>query len=164
VTTREVRLSQAALEVLAVVAYRQPVAKTDIEFVRGCDCDGVLRTLLARRLVAIKGRSEAPGRPLLYVTTDRFLEYFGLAQLVDLPDWSEITALVGEGSPQGRLTLVRGAETVASTPDSEPASPATSLKEQEAGAMRSLPPPEADLVEVSATVELAAATPREDAS
>jgi segregation and condensation protein B len=110
VTMREVRLSQAALETLAVVAYRQPVSKNDVEFVRGCDCDGVLRTLLSRRLLAIQGRSEAPGRPLLYATTDRFLEYFGLASLADLPDWSEIVALVGDSSPAGRLTLVRGSD------------------------------------------------------
>lgn len=110
VTTREARLSQAALETLAVVAYRQPVSKNDVEFVRGCDCDGVLRTLLSRRLVAIKGRSDAPGRPLLYATTDRFLEYFGLAGISDLPDWSEIAALVGDSSPHGKLTLMRGPE------------------------------------------------------
>lgn len=110
VTTRDARLSQAALETLAVVAYRQPVSRNDVEFVRGCDCDGVLRTLLSRRLVTIKGRSEAPGRPLLYATTDRFLEYFGLSNLSDLPDWSEIAALVGDDSPEKRLTLVRGPE------------------------------------------------------
>jgi segregation and condensation protein B len=113
VTSREARLSQAALETLAVVAYRQPVSKNDVEYVRGCDCDGVLRTLLTRRMVAIKGRSEAPGRPLLYATTDRFLEYFGLAHMSDLPDWSEIAALVGESVPQTRLTLMRSAETAA---------------------------------------------------
>lgn len=110
VTTREARLSQAALETLAVVAYRQPVSRNDVEFVRGCDCDGVLRTLLSRRLVAIRGRSDAPGRPLLYATTDRFLEYFGLAAITDLPDWSEIAALVGDGSAGGKLKLVRGPE------------------------------------------------------
>jgi segregation and condensation protein B len=110
VTSREARLSQAALETLAVVAYRQPTARGDIEYVRGCDCDGVLRTLLTRKLIAIKGRSDAPGRPLLYVTTDRFLEYFGLARIGDLPDWSEIAAMVGEPPPRTSLTLVRGPE------------------------------------------------------
>lgn len=109
-TTRESRLSQAALETLAVVAYRQPVSRSDVEYVRGCDCDGVLRTLLSRKLVTIKGRSDAPGRPLLYATTDKFLEYFGLARITDLPDWSEIAAMVEEVTPQARLTLVRGPE------------------------------------------------------
>lgn len=118
VTSRESRLSQAALETLAVVAYRQPVSRNDIEYVRGCDCDGVLRTLLSRRLLNIKGRSEAPGRPLLYGTTDRFLEYFGLARIEDLPDWSEIIALVGDSTPQARLILTRGAEPVPDAEDS----------------------------------------------
>jgi len=108
VTTRETRLSQAALETLAVVAYRQPVSRSDVEYVRGCDCDGVMRTLLTRRLLAIKGRSEAPGRPLLYATTDRFLEYFGLASLADLPDFSEIAAMVEQPATQVRLNLIRG--------------------------------------------------------
>lgn len=110
VTTREARVSQAGLETLAVVAYRQPVAKADIEYVRGCDCDGVLRTLLGRRLLAIKGRSDAPGRPLLYTTTERFLEYFGISQITDLPDWNEIASMVGELPSQISLTLTRGAE------------------------------------------------------
>jgi len=112
-TTRETRLSQAALETLAVIAYRQPVSRSDVEYVRGCDCDGVLRTLLSRKLVTIKGRSDAPGRPLLYATTDKFLEYFGLARITDLPDWSEIAALVEEVAPQVRLTLVRDPEQAA---------------------------------------------------
>jgi segregation and condensation protein B len=107
VTTREARLSQAGLETLAVVAYRQPVSRGDVEYVRGCDCDGVLRTLLSRKLITIKGRSDAPGRPLLYATTSRFLEYFGLAKIEDLPDWGEIAALVGEPIARTRLTLVR---------------------------------------------------------
>jgi segregation and condensation protein B len=124
VTSREARLSQAALETLAVVAYRQPTARGDIEYVRGCDCDGVLRTLLTRKLIAIKGRSDAPGRPLLYVTTDRFLEYFGLARLDDLPDWSEIAAMVGEPTTRTRLTLGRGSEKrVSEAAPEAPASP-----------------------------------------
>jgi segregation and condensation protein B len=125
VTSREARLSQAALETLAVVAYRQPTARGDIEYVRGCDCDGVLRTLLTRKLIAIKGRSEAPGRPLLYVTTDRFLEYFGLARLDDLPDWSEIAAMVGDPPTRTSLTLVRGPEERVSEPS--PAAPVEAI-------------------------------------
>jgi segregation and condensation protein B len=122
VTTREARLSQAALETLAVVAYRQPVSRSDVEYVRGCDCDGVIRTLLTRKLIAIKGRSDAPGRPLLYATTDRFLEYFGLAQLCDLPDWSEIAALVGDPAPRTLLKMVRPGEGPATEREEETAS------------------------------------------
>ncbi len=142
VVTREARLSQAALETLAVVAYRQPVSKNDVEFVRGCDCDGVLRTLLSRRLVAIKGRSEAPGRPLLYVTTERFLEYFGLANVTDLPDWEEICTLVGDETAPRRLTLVRPPEEGesqrellegAAIVDSEPSAPAEMSEPHEFG-------------------------------
>lgn len=119
VTTREARLSQAALETLAVVAYRQPVSRGDVEYVRGCDCDGVIRTLLSRKLITIKGRSDAPGRPLLYATTSRFLEYFGLAKIEDLPDWGEIAALVGEPITQTRLTLVRSGEEVSHNSDKD---------------------------------------------
>ena len=75
---RRKRLSRAALEVLAVVSYRQPVTRGDVETIRGVDCGGVFRTLLERRLVAVKGRAKTVGHPLLYVTTDRFLEHFGI--------------------------------------------------------------------------------------
>lgn len=171
VTTREARLSQAALETLAVVAYRQPVSKSDVEFVRGCDCDGVLRTLLSRRLVAIKGRSDAPGRPLLYATTDRFLEYFGLSSILDLPDWSEIAALVGESGSQGRLTLVRGVEgfpglPVASTAAEDEAEPGKEAAGLEESSSRPQTKPEsAELADVANTsVELAVSSSREDAT
>lgn len=84
------RLSRAALETLAVVAFRQPVSKSDIEAVRGVKAEAVLRTLLERRLVMIAGRSEGVGRPLLYRTTREFLEAFGLATLHDLPRLKEV--------------------------------------------------------------------------
>lgn len=157
VTSREARLSQAALETLAVVAYRQPVSKNDVEYVRGCDCDGVLRTLLTRRMVAIKGRSDAPGRPLLYATTDRFLEYFGLANIIDLPDWSEIAALVGESVPQTRLTLMRSAEPVADTDSNEALEPAGIPQSGEG-----TPATTTVADEETAAVALAEATPSEE--
>lgn len=84
------RLSRAALETLAVVAFRQPVTKGDIEAVRGVKTEAVLRTLLERRLVMIAGRSEGVGRPLLYRTTRDFLEAFGLASLQELPRLKEV--------------------------------------------------------------------------
>jgi segregation and condensation protein B len=80
-----VRLSPAALETLAIVAYRQPVTKSAIERIRGVDSDYTVRTLLHRRLVAEQGRSDAPGRPILYGTGFEFLERFGLTSLDDLP-------------------------------------------------------------------------------
>lgn len=79
------RLSPAALETLAIVAYRQPVTRAVIERIRGVDSDYVLRTLLHRRLVVEQGRAEAPGRPILYGTGFDFLERFGLTSLEDLP-------------------------------------------------------------------------------
>jgi segregation and condensation protein B len=87
---RPLRLSQAALETLAVIAYRQPATRAEIEFVRGVDAGAVLRSLLERRLVRIAGHREVPGRPLLYGTSRRFLEVFGLARIEDLPSLREV--------------------------------------------------------------------------
>ncbi len=83
------RLSQAALEALAVIAYRQPLTRTEIEAVRGVNCDGVLRTLITRELVEPVGRLEQAGRPFLYGTTVQFLQYFGLESLDRLPPLPE---------------------------------------------------------------------------
>jgi segregation and condensation protein B len=79
------RISQAALETLSVVAYRQPVTRAQIEAIRGVNCDQTVETLLQRRLIEEVGRAERPGRPILYGTTWEFLECFGLASLEDLP-------------------------------------------------------------------------------
>ncbi len=83
------RLSRPLLETLAIIAYRQPMTRPEIEALRGVDSGGVLETLLDRRLVRIAGRKEAPGRPLLYATTPEFLEVFGLKDLDGLPDLEE---------------------------------------------------------------------------
>ena len=80
------RLSPAALETLAVVAYRQPVLRAELESIRGAACGEVLRSLMERHLVRIAGRAEEVGRPILYGTTPRFLEAFGLVSLADLPE------------------------------------------------------------------------------
>ena len=78
-------LSQAALETLAIIAYRQPVTKVEIEDIRGVRSDSAVNTLLERELIEERGRQDAPGRPILLGTTQRFLECFGLADLTDLP-------------------------------------------------------------------------------
>ncbi|HEX2194879.1 MAG TPA: SMC-Scp complex subunit ScpB [Candidatus Limnocylindria bacterium] len=88
----EARLSPAALEALAVVAYRQPCTRADVERVRGVDSDYVMRSLLHRRLIAEVGRRDTPGRPILYATTFAFLERFGLTSLDDLPPLSSQAA------------------------------------------------------------------------
>ena len=87
------RLSKAALETLAIVAYKQPAIRSDIEHIRGVDCGGILRMLLERGLIRVLGRKEIPGRPLIYGTTKRFLEVFDLKNLKDLPTPKEIEEL-----------------------------------------------------------------------
>jgi segregation and condensation protein B len=82
---QQARLSQAALETLSIIAYRQPVMRAEIEAIRGVACGEVLRHLLERRLIKIAGRAEELGRPMLYGTTHEFLKVFGLASLEDLP-------------------------------------------------------------------------------
>jgi len=86
--------TQAALETLAILAYKQPVTRVEIEEIRGVDVSGVLSTLLERNQIKIVGRKEIPGRPLLYGTTDKFLEHFGLKSLEELPKIDEIKDLV----------------------------------------------------------------------
>jgi segregation and condensation protein B len=99
---REERLSQPALETLAIIAYRQPIVKAEIEAIRGVDVSGVLQTLTDRGLVSIAGRKEVPGRPFLYQTTRLFLEHFGLKGVDDLPHISELRAV---DPKQGTLDL-----------------------------------------------------------
>jgi len=97
--TTKRRLSQAALETLALVAYKQPVPKSDIEAIRGVNCDYALQKLLEKELVLIVGRSEGPGRPLLYATSDKFMDYLGIKTLADLPkpkDFKEVENSIGE--------------------------------------------------------------------
>ena len=83
------RLTGPSLETLAIIAYKQPITRTDIEIIRGVNVDGVLRTLEERDLVKTKGRLDAPGRPILYVTTNEFLQHFGLRSLEELPNLKE---------------------------------------------------------------------------
>jgi segregation and condensation protein B len=87
---RAPRLSQPALETLAVIAYRQPIGRAEIESVRGVAVDGVVATLLERKVIHVAGRSEQPGRPLLYETTPLFLELLGLKSLDELPNADEL--------------------------------------------------------------------------
>ena len=88
-------LSPAAMETLAVIAYRQPVMKSEIERVRGVDVSGIMRGLLEKNLVRIMGRKNVPGRPIIYGTTRKFLETFGLKALSDLPTLREFKELEG---------------------------------------------------------------------
>jgi len=97
---KRMRLSRAALETMAIIAYKQPVTKSEVESIRGVDSTGVLATLLERNLVTIRGRSKTMGRPLLYGTTQEFLDYFGLKDLTELPRPEELRALVAAREPE----------------------------------------------------------------
>lgn len=88
------RLSRPSLEVLAIVAYKQPITKQEVESIRGVNSDGVYHTLLERKLIKITGRKEAPGRPLLYGTTKEFLQYLGINSMDDLPKIEEIKSIL----------------------------------------------------------------------
>ena len=90
------RLSQSALEVLAIIAYKQPVTKGEIDAIRGVKCDRVIDGLMKKDLVMVKGRSEGIGRPLLYGTTEAFLKNFGFNSLKELPEIEDIEGLVGD--------------------------------------------------------------------
>lgn len=93
IKTRAAKFSQSALETLAIVAYRQPVTRAEVEHLRGVDCGGVLKSLLEKHLVRILGKKDIPGRPLIYGTSKEFLEIFGLKDLKSLPTLKEIQAL-----------------------------------------------------------------------
>ena len=112
------RLSAPALETLAIIAYRQPITRADVEAVRGVNIDAVLQTLMERGLVKIAGRAEIPGRPLLYETTQFFLDHFGLRNLDELPNVEELRT---RHLPKARVPIDAGApdsSTGATTPGS----------------------------------------------
>ena len=121
-----IRLSQAALETLAVVAFKQPITKAEIEAIRGVGVDWVLRTLLEHNLIRIAGRSEGVGRPLLYGTTREFLRHFGLKTTADLPKLKELDELLKEGerhAAQGTTEPISGAGGGGVTAEERPADP-----------------------------------------
>lgn len=94
------KLSRSALETLSIIAYKQPVSKTELEKIRGVNCDYSIQKLLEKELITISGRDEGPGRPLLYSTSDKFLNYFGLTSILGLPKLREFESPENEiGSP-----------------------------------------------------------------
>ncbi len=94
------RLSPAALEVLSIIAFKQPISRPEVDQIRGVNSDGVIKTLLERNLITIAGRSEAVGRALLYGTTPEFLRYFGLNELTELPKPRELEELLGSAQEE----------------------------------------------------------------
>jgi segregation and condensation protein B len=155
---RALRLSQAALETLAIIAYRQPVTRAEIEEVRGVDAGATVKSLLERHLIRIAGQREVPGRPMLYGTTRRFLEVFGLERLKDLPTLRELDELARE---QGLLEKTEhDAETSDNAPDNAPEAGATvSEGDVEAEADAQADAPGAN--DQSPTLEPAPETPEE---
>lgn len=94
--TRPFRFSRAALESLAIIAYRQPITRAEIDYLRGVDSGGVVKTLLDKKLIRILGKKDVPGKPLIYGTSREFLELFGLRDLSELPSLKEFSELVLE--------------------------------------------------------------------
>jgi segregation and condensation protein B len=132
------RLSRPLMETVAIIAYRQPITRPEIEQLRGVDTGGVLETLLERRMIKIAGRKEAPGRPMVYATTDEFLEIFGLKDLESLPDLSEFRE-IERSIEQANTGPVAGVET--HPEDSAPVDPALA---DEVGEDPAAPEPEHD--------------------
>ena len=164
---RALRLSQAALETLAIIAYRQPVTRAEIEDVRGVDAGATVKSLLERQLIRIAGQREVPGRPMLYGTTRRFLEVFGLERLKDLPTLRELDELARE---QGLLEqtsedaaptegeVAEAAESGGEEPETASDEDETEAKIAEAAAVETATaeePPEAAAADVEETVEQA---------
>ena len=121
---RPARLSAPALETLAIIAYRQPITRADIEAVRGVAVDGVMQTILDRGLIRIAGRADVPGRPLLYETTQYFMEHFGLKDLDDLPNAGELR----------RIALPTAAVAPEPSAEDAPVEPATEASADAEGA------------------------------
>jgi len=107
---KPLRLSKPALETLVIIAYKQPIIRSDIEHLRGVDCGGVIRMLLERKLVRVLGRKEIAGRPLIYATTKRFLEIFDLKNLRDLPTPKEIEELAAATNQGDQAVIVDSTE------------------------------------------------------
>jgi segregation and condensation protein B len=117
------RLSRPALETLAIIAYKQPIIRADIEHIRGVDCGGVLRMLLEKKLIRVLGRRDIPGRPMIYGTTRHFLEVFELKDLKDLPSPKEIEALgpaVTEEPAEAPTAGIPGGPSPPETADGQP--------------------------------------------
>jgi segregation and condensation protein B len=120
-----VRLSQAALETLAIVAFRQPITRAELDAVRGVNSGGVLHTLMELNMIRLAGRSEAVGKPMLFATTREFLVHFGLRSLADLPKPRELQELLAAGEEQAQARALAEAPAAATADE-------TTLPEEEA--------------------------------
>ena len=110
------KLSKAALETLSIIAYKQPVIKSELEKIRGVSCDYSIQKLLEKELIEIEGRSDGPGRPLLYATSEKFMDYFGLKSIEDLPKTKDIAT---PENSIGEETIVEEMSVIPPTPSEE---------------------------------------------
>lgn len=110
------KLSKAALETLSIIAYKQPVIKSELEKIRGVSCDYSIQKLLEKELIEIEGRSDGPGRPLLYATSEKFMDYFGLKSIEDLPKTKDIAT---PENSIGEETIVEEMSVIPPTPSQE---------------------------------------------
>ncbi len=128
------RLSTSALETIAIIAYKQPITKTQIEQIRGVNCDYAIQKLLEKELVEIKGKSDGVGRPVLYGTSDKFMEYFGINNLRDLPnpkDFSKEENTIGEENDMAFVASTMIEEEAASEESSTTSTNTTIVDTQE---------------------------------
>jgi segregation and condensation protein B len=114
---KPLRLSKPALETLVIIAYKQPIIRSDIEHLRGVDCGGVIRVLLERKLIRVLGRKEIAGRPLIYATTKRFLEIFDLKNLRDLPTPKEIEELAAATNEGDQTVIIDSDQEIEDSPE-----------------------------------------------
>jgi segregation and condensation protein B len=114
---KPLRLSKPALETLVIIAYKQPIIRSDIEHLRGVDCGGVIRVLLERKLIRVLGRKEIAGRPLIYATTKRFLEIFDLKNLRDLPTPKEIEELAATTNEGDQAVIIDSDQKIEDSPE-----------------------------------------------
>jgi segregation and condensation protein B len=135
------RLSNAALETLAIIAYKQPIIRSDIEHLRGVDCGGVLRVLMEKKLIRVLGRKEIPGRPLIYATTKHFLEVFELKNLKDLPSPKEIEKHSDLPQEQLAAAALLNPEMPTETTDSESADEKTPSEDIDSQSIPAEEPP-----------------------
>jgi segregation and condensation protein B len=140
------RLSASALETLAIIAYRQPITRADMEAVRGVSVDGVMQTLLDRGLVKIAGRSESAGRPLLYATTQFFLDHFGLRHLDELPNAAELRHIP--------LPKAEVEESTSASDEATPELPGVSAEDSAEESLENAGDPALETVEVTEIIEV----------
>lgn len=127
---RPFRLSRAALETLAIIAYRQPITKSEVEEIRGVDSTGAIRVLMEKRLIKIMGKKDEPGRPFLYQTTKEFMEFFDLKSLSDLPTLKDLEQIAREINEESGVVSQK-VQDVTSTTDTPPKIDATKFVEKD---------------------------------